>query len=223
VEEIVYRVRQAFVESSPLDDYTFPIVALLRGRKVDQRLEQHFGSVEIENLWRPFFCVSANLTTGKPQVHDQGDLVRALRASIAIPGLLPPVITREGVLVDGAVLNNLPTDVMANKQRGFILAVDVARDLALQPHTGHWATKVLRRVGSIAPEAPSIGSVLIRAGTVSSDAQVAMTRRKANMVLQPPLSEIGLRDWRAFDRAVEIGYAHAKVALDDGLFDKTTQ
>jgi NTE family protein len=57
-------------------------------------------------------AVSSNLTSGRIEVHRTGLMRRAMRASIAIPGVLPPVVMDGQVLVDGAVLKNFPTSVM---------------------------------------------------------------------------------------------------------------
>ena len=132
-DEFDTRMRRAFVDSNPLDDYTFPFVALTKGRKVTARLREHFGESRIEDLWRPYFCVASNLTTAMVAVLRQGVLWRALRASIAIPGLLPPSIEHGAVLSDGAVLNNLPADIMATLRRGPIIGVDVTHYRALLP------------------------------------------------------------------------------------------
>ena len=74
---------------------------------------REFGDVAIEDLPLPFFCVSSNLTTGHSEVHRRGMLWRWLRASVAIPGVLPPVMNNGEVLVDGGTMNNLPVDVDA--------------------------------------------------------------------------------------------------------------
>ena len=104
LEEMDRRIRLAFVDSSPLDDIAFPMLAMTRGGKVARRLEENFGDVQFADLWRPCFCVSSNLTTGMPQVHRRGLVRAALRASISLPGLLPPATQGQNVLVDGAVL-----------------------------------------------------------------------------------------------------------------------
>lgn len=108
------RLADAFIGQNPLNDYTLPYHALTRVSKVDAALRMSFGDLWIEELWLPYFCVSSNLTTGGAMVHGNGDLATALRASIAIPGLLPPVMSSDGVLVDGGMMNNLPADVMAD-------------------------------------------------------------------------------------------------------------
>ena len=103
--EIDRRIRKAFVESNPLSDYRLPVVALVKGHRVDARLREHFGDRLIEDLDLPFFAVSTNLTQGTFRVHTQGLLRNALRATISLPGILPPVVSDNQVLVDGAVLN----------------------------------------------------------------------------------------------------------------------
>src|ERR1700686_4104342 len=128
--EIRERLRSAFVESSPINDYTLPFLSLVKGHKIARRLEEHFGSTFIEDLWRSFFCVSTNLSAGVLAVHRDGTLVRALRASVAIPGLLPPVMIDREAHVDGGVINWLPVDVMGSK-RGPAIAVDAAGEPAL--------------------------------------------------------------------------------------------
>ena len=81
-------------------------------------LRRELGDIDIEDLPLPFFCVSSNLTTGRIAVHQQGPLWRWLRASVAIPGVLPPVFQGGEVFVDGGAMNNLPVDVMRAKGRG---------------------------------------------------------------------------------------------------------
>jgi NTE family protein len=152
VAEASERVVDAFVKDSPLNDYTVPFVALTRGAKVESRLARHFGETRIEDLWLPFFCLSTNLSTAQAVVHRTGRLATALRASIAIPGLLPPVATQDGVLVDGAMMNNVPADVMADLERGPVLAIDVAGDVAFQkPDARGWRMRLLRRWPAFRP------------------------------------------------------------------------
>ena len=212
--ELAKRLRRAFVEVNPLRDYTLPFIALVRGRVVASLLRDAFGGTRIEDLWRPFFCLSTNLTSGRVVVHREGPLWRALRASAAIPGVLPPVIEAGEVLVDGGVINNLPVDVMRRLGRGPVIAVDVAADRALTHvppeledcSPWQWLVHGRRYV-------PSIAAVLMRAGTINSEAQDRRMHRDADLLLRPPLASIGMLDWQAFDRTVEIGYRHTLQAL----------
>ncbi|HEY4820115.1 MAG TPA: patatin-like phospholipase family protein [Xanthobacteraceae bacterium] len=212
-DEFKGRLRRAFVDSNPINDYTLPFFSLVRGDKVARRLAEHFGGIRIENMWRPYCCVSTNLTAGRLAVHRDGSLLDALRASVAIPGLLPPVMIEGEAHVDGGMMNGLPVDVMSSRC-GAVIAVDVASDPLGMPFPSiddkpsRW--RFLRGV-------PPIVDLLVRAATVNSDALARTVRARATMLFQPPLATVNLLDWRAFDRAIDIGYRYAvdKLAQSD--------
>ncbi|HCR66145.1 MAG TPA: cyclic nucleotide-binding protein, partial [Oceanicaulis sp.] len=168
-EELEDRMRRAFVASNPLSDWVMPVVSLTRGKRVDRRLKEHFGDVDIAELPRPFFCVSSNLSTGATRIHRSGSLSRALRASIAIPGLLPPIVDGDDVLVDGAVFNNFPIQELKAYHRGVNVGSDVTRNNAINaddfrdpPNFAGWVA----RHGLSDP--PPIASLLMRAATAGT-------------------------------------------------------
>ena len=115
------------------------MIALVRGRKVSQLLREHYGDMRIEELPKPFFCVSSDLTTGRIHVHRTGVLWRALRASVSLPGILPPVTYHGHLLVDGGVMNNLPVDVMSENRHGPIIASDVTGEIDLHATDDRYA------------------------------------------------------------------------------------
>jgi len=107
-------------------DYTLPIASLLAGHRITRAIERNCRDWDIEDLWLPYYCVSTDITTGRVVSHRRGSLLRAVRASVAIPGVLPPVPDGESLLVDGGVLNNLPIDSMREMNpTGIVIAVDV--------------------------------------------------------------------------------------------------
>jgi len=208
-EELLERFREGFARSNPLSDYAMPFVALTRGRKVSRQLRAHFGDGRIEDLWRPFFTVAANLTTGSLSVLKEGPIWQALRASIALPGLLPPWIADGEVFVDGAVMNNLPADVMRSIDGGVIVAVDVTRYETLRAYSSPRRPLIWRLLTGQQFGGPSIVSTLLRSAHVGSDVQTRLSREAADLVIDPPLADVDLRDWKAIDRAAESGYRHA--------------
>lgn len=215
--EIRARMVVAFVGQNPLNDYTLPFHALTRGLKVEAALRASFGEARIEDLWLPFVCVSSNLTTGAAMVHRSGDLAAALRASIAIPGLLPPVVSDDGILVDGGMMNNLPADVMAAMHRGPVLAVDVGSDRAFtdMPERS-WRGHLVRRLLGLPDAMPGIAPLLLRAATVSSDAQTMMSVSRATVLLKPPLAGVDLRAWSSLETTAAVGYRCAREAIEAG-------
>jgi NTE family protein len=198
-EEMRLRYRRGFVDTNPVNDYTFPFIALTRGRKVARLLQREYGEVLIEDLRQPFFCVSSNLTTGRALEHRNGSLAEALRASVAIPGVMPPVYRGEDVLVDGAAINNLPVDIMQSHAPGLVIGCDVGAD--------HYA------LGRRGKRRINIFQVLMRSGMVNSASSAAALRALADVLLKPPLVNIDLLNWRAFDRAIQAGYDYAMPLL----------
>ncbi|MEO9968952.1 MAG: patatin-like phospholipase family protein [Hyphomonadaceae bacterium] len=212
--EIEYRIRKGFVETNPLGDYNLPVVGLVRGRRVDKRLKEHFGDALIGDLEIPYYCVSTNLTDGDSRIHRRGFVRHALRSSIALPGILPPVIDDGDVLVDGGVLNNFPVDVMQGLHRGLNIGSDVTRqrhgfpadEFIEPPGFFRWALhNGLRRT-------PPIASLLMRAATVGVNPRA--NREHAHICVIPDISKLELRDWDSYEAAVEAGYRSAVETLD---------
>ncbi|MGZ3403370.1 MAG: patatin-like phospholipase family protein [Phenylobacterium sp.] len=214
--EMELRIREAFVDTSPLADIAFPLLAMTHGLQVNERLAHHFGDTQIADLWLPFFCLSSNLTTGAYQMHRRGLLRRALRASISLPGILPPATDDQNVLVDGAVMKNFPADVMRAGQLGPIVGVDVtggrsitADDVARPASIWRWIWSGQWRNG------PPIVSLLMRAATVSTSRDLAAARDATDVLVTPEVSKVEIRDFSgAYGEAVAEGYRATIAALD---------
>ncbi|CAM3871001.1 patatin-like phospholipase family protein [Aquirufa aurantiipilula] len=109
-------------------DFTLGKHGFVKGERIFDVLSQFINVPQIEDFRIPFTAVAADMHTKKEVWFQSGDLYRALRASIAIPGIFTPVIDGEHVLVDGGVLNPLPLNVV-NRQAGeMIVAVDLNGD-----------------------------------------------------------------------------------------------
>jgi NTE family protein len=212
-DEIEARVRDAFVSSNPLGDHVLPVVALTRGQRVEERLKRHFGDTLIEDLETPFFCTSSEMTRGVTRIHRRGLLRDALRASISLPGILPPVVAAGELLVDGAVMNNFPTDLMNSLHRGVTIGVDVAREGSISPEAFADPPGFLSWVWRHGfRSAPPIVSLLMRAAT--SRQELRPRESPADILVAPPVAGVQLRDWKSYDLAVIDGYAATLGALD---------
>jgi NTE family protein len=108
-----------FVKERAFRRPTLPRYGLLDHKPFDRALRAEFGDVLIEDLWRPFFAVSTDLANQKPKIHRQGPVWQAIRASSAVPGVLPPFFTAEGeMLADGALMDNVPLRPMKALKTG---------------------------------------------------------------------------------------------------------
>jgi NTE family protein len=204
-----------FVENNPLNDYTLPIVALARGRKVTRLLRKHYGDTQVEECWRQFMCTASDLSSGQVRVFRTGPVWKALRASVAIPGVVTPVVEGDHVLVDGGVLNNMPIDLVLAMRRGPVIAVDVERENTIVAEGGAledqslWNLLRANRRG-----APNIIGLLMRAGTVGSNAQIKLLRPHVDLLIEPPLTRISMLDWKSYRAAIDGGYRHAIELLE---------
>jgi NTE family protein len=193
------RCRSELVERRPFSDFTVPRVALLRTRRAEAMLGRLFGDTCIEGLARGYFCVSADLVSGREVTHRSGPLVDAVAASISLPGMAPPRRDRDRLLVDGGVLDNLPVGTMRDLGVGTVIAVDVSGSLHRAP----------------GERLPSIIETLGRASVLGGHAKLERQRAAADLLITPAVTDIGIMDWKTFPRAVDAGYRAAVAALTE--------
>jgi predicted acylesterase/phospholipase RssA/CRP-like cAMP-binding protein len=208
-----------FVAVNPTGDYTVPLFSLVRGRRTRSGLHTHFSALRIESLPRRFFCLSCDLVARESVVHRTGSLYDAVRASLGIPGIFPPIATADGrLLVDGGVLDNLPVATMARTGEGPVIAVDVSAQSGdfkrrRGPLTTAMARPLRRYLTGSEAEIPRLTETIVRTLTVGSVDTAAAARRHAELVIQPQLEGIGLMDWRRLDDARAAGREAARLAL----------
>ncbi|HUS24445.1 MAG TPA: patatin-like phospholipase family protein [Candidatus Binatia bacterium] len=215
--EMLHVVRETFVTHNYLNDYMFPRIALIRGRKFLRRLREVFGERSIEQLRMPWFCVSTNLTRGAPVVHDHGPIDIWLAASMAVPGIAPPVVWKGELLADGAVVDSLPTDVMQSLERGPIIASDVSTegDIRAPGMEGPDPEGLLNWTGPGEP--PNLRDILFRTATLTSESGVQRRAASADLYLRMPVTGIGMFEWKRIDEIVDRGYQMAREKLAEGL------
>lgn len=206
-----------------MNDYTLPLISLARGRRLNRRLQQIFGNLQLEDLWRPCFLVSSNLTRGRVVVHRTGPVWRAVRASSSLPGIVPPVIDQGDLLYDGCLLNNLPMDVMREEVgEGAVIAVDVVPpvDLEVIPTPldapsgwqilWSWLNPFAKKI-----VLPDIFSIVQRAGQIGcvQARQQMIDQKLADLYLRPPVGHFEIMDFNAVDETAEIGFEFAQPKL----------
>jgi NTE family protein len=209
------RMRAAFYHDNPVGDYTLPLISLTRGRKASASLHKHFGDRLIEDCPCAYFCVSANLTSGELKIHRTGPIWRATRASTSIPGVLPPVIDGSDILIDGGILNNLPIDIMSAMRRGPLIAVDVSRDYGFKSTIDELDQRSIWQLMSHARQGtPNILRVLMAATTIGSLTHLKRLRSQVDVLIEPPLAQVSMLDWKAFNFTVEAGYRHTMEVME---------
>ncbi len=227
LEEIRLRT-QAFATGG--ERLTLPLVSIVSGRRVERDLKKMFGDTTIDDLWRPFFAAACNLSKGITSVQDRGPLWRAVLASNSPAGLFPPVLDQGDLLVDGAILENVPVEAMRSrlgtpleKRRGngTVIAIDVDVREGLGAHPDQARLSVWSTIkGYFSPDdmypSPSIASILYSAGHIGGANQRGRTIAQADHYLEPPVAQFSLMGYRRSQEIVDVGYRYAMEKLKNG-------
>lgn len=199
---------------------TFPLFSLLSGKRVRRDLQQMFGDTTVEALWRPFFAVSCNLSRAKIKVHDSGPLWLSILASNSPAGILPPVISEGDLLVDAALLDNVPVKAMRERLGfGTLIAVDVdvSEELTVDPQleqlTG-WQVLRQRLFHRKEARLPGIVDLLHRSGHLGGLVNRETSKAMADHYLQPPVSKFTLMAYGRGEEIAEAGYQYAMAQID---------
>lgn len=214
--EMEHVAHETFVAKNYLNDYTMPRVSLIRGQRFHNRLTAIFGNRQIEELRRTYYCVSTNLTTGMPAIHDCGGLATWVGTSMSVPGVAPPIAFEGDLLCDGAVVNNLPTDVMQSLERGVIIASNVSAfgDISA-PGAGIGLPDqqaLLRWRGE--RRAPKLSEILMRSASLASETSIQQASiERADICLNLPVQDIGMFEWNRLEDLIERGYRQAMEQL----------
>ncbi|RYU94663.1 patatin-like phospholipase family protein [Emticicia agri] len=224
-EKLYGVMRAIYLEGkNPTSDFNLiPYFSLIKGKKVEEILEKYYGTVDIEDLWRSFYCVSSNITKAVAVIHQHGKLRKYVRASISLPGVFPPVIDDDGLLVDGGIFNNTPVDVMLSMGVGKVISVDMNIQRSLQKkeeiQTGNTWTSFKARVmgNSTGAKIPNMMSMIFQSTTIASDFKANQYKPYCDLYINPNVSNFGLMDWKSYDKIVEIGYQTAVSAIKEQL------
>lgn len=216
-QQMLARMRETFVTGKFLNDYSLSRISLISAEKFRRQLKVVFGERRIEDLELPFYCLSTNLTRGVPVVHDQGELATWVGASMAVPGIAPPIVHRGELLVDGGLLNAIPFDVMADMGRGQIIVSDVSREPNLRVEMAEDAeTTSLLSLGASARHL-NMFKILFHTATLTSERESRDIGERADLVLHMPVAGISMFDWDELDDIVYRAYHHADQKLDEWL------
>jgi NTE family protein len=213
--------RRAFA-SNPTGDFNWlPLISLISGtrlrRVVGQATSELLGfAADIEDLWKNFYCIATNYSQAREQRLAHGPLDKALVASTAIPGALPPAIANGDLLCDGGTFNNFPVDEM-RKLRGVgtVIGVDLStkkpRRMEFDEVPSTWALlrDRLRPRAKRLYKLPSLAAYLMNVTILYSVSRQRHAQLQTDLYFNPSLDRVGLLEWKRFDHIVMQGYAHA--------------
>lgn len=223
-------------------DFNLAGTGLITGDRLGALLDQHLGHLDIEALAKPFAAVATEVGTGHEVWLRHGNLVQAMRASYALPGIFPPVDIARRWLFDGALVNPIPVSVCRALGARYVIAVNLNADMctrgtvvpdigapapakevaapaAAPAEPGGTMRSLLRRqwFGSEKDTRPGISSVVVDAMSIVQD-RIARSRLAGDppdAVINPRLSGIGPFEFHRADELIARGYAAAQREIDE--------
>ncbi len=225
VDTVTRHLRKAALFNPTKDYNLLPLISLIRGRRIKQMLQTCISDFTgrpdtgIEDSWLTFFTLSSNYTQAREEVHTRGSLLKYLRATAAIPGVFPPIIQGDDLLVDGGAFNNFPADVMSRTVVGKVIGVDLnidkPRKLNLDEIPGPAALfrdRFRPKMGK-KYRLPSLISIMLNSTLLYSSARRNQNIRFTDLYFNPDVSRFGMMSWASYDFIVDKGYEHAKEVL----------
>jgi len=187
---------------------TLPTSSVLSMSGVREGVQRVGGNSRFEDLPKPLGIVAADIASGSEVIFKRGLLWPAVLASMAIPGIYPPQRIGEHLLVDGGVLNPVPSSVAASLGADMVIAVKLASRNISEP---------LDIEGEeIGGKSISVVQAIMRAIDMMQGKIVTDTANAATILIEPDfgsLSGWGLRSFKQGRRYIEAGEAAGEAAL----------
>ncbi len=216
-----------------LVDLVFPLSGLISGKAVMSWLYDKLGARTFRDARIPIKIVAYDLIHRRDVVIEEGVLVDAIRKSISIPGVFQPIITKDQMIIDGGVMNPLPTDVLTQAGVKRILAVNVlqtpedvikgyeqtcreiakARDVYFVKDPIRWISVNLK-FWMNRNFFPNISDIIVRTLEASESVIARQSGKAADLVLQPDLEGLNWYELYQAEELIKRGEAVARKNID---------
>jgi NTE family protein len=215
---------------------------LFKGQRLVDFFRRHFADRPVDELTMPFAAVATALQTGEEIWLRSGSTIDAVRASIAVPGLLAPVLRDGAVLVDGGLVNPVPVSLARAMGADVVIAVDLGSDIlgrhlragsttdGLAGVVGDWIRKQQDNLGvspagqsNHQPKMPTLPEVVASSINIMQVriARSRMASEPPDVTIAPRLAHFRLLDFHRAKEAIEEGRsAVERVAHTLGLLNQ---
>lgn len=200
------------------NDMTFPMVSILSGKKIKKFAKDMYSDHHLEDIWVNSYCVSTNFSRASAKIHESGLIWKQVMASIAIPGVFPPVVIENYLHVDGSVMDNLPIEPMYRFPVARIFAVSLGglpdRQVNYEETPTGWSLFWDKMLKKRRFKIPSLGSIIINSLTLNSLQKEEVTKSKVSHYFELNLKGIGFMDDKRWKEILDKGYEQTNLYLD---------
>ncbi len=216
-----------------LIDLVIPVSGIISGKAVMSWLRGKLGKRTFRDTKIPLKIVAYDLMHRRDLIFSEGSIIEAIRKSISIPGVFQPVISKDQLIIDGGVMNPLPTDVLIHAGVKRIIAVNVlqspedvikgyektSRELekSLQVQFMHAPLEYITihiKLWLSRKFFPNISDIMVRTLEASESTLAVQSGRAADVLIHPDLSGLNWYDLHQAELLINQGEAAARASLD---------
>jgi len=180
---------------------------LVNDKKVDDILKKFLGDIKFSDCKKQFCCVAADLITGRKVVLNEGIVRDAVRASISVPGVFPPVPRNSELLVDGGVIEPLPTEAIKMLDANYI----IASSIVFEGNKPEGNIKKPGRLRSAENKKLSLQAIIDKSLNMVHSQMVKSYLNEAQIIIEPRIGDFGFFD---FSKGKEIIAAGRLAAIE---------
>ncbi len=223
-------------------DFRVRSAGLIGGKRLKETLKEHFKDMEFEDLPHPLICIATDLATGHEVWMRKGNLINAITASFALPGVFPPIHYDERYLVDGALVNPCPISPCQALGARMTIAVDLNTDLigkSTKPGTNYQTiagfdvfdnndvnpeaqkpfknSSITRRLFRREENNPSLFGVMISGLSILQDrlTRSRLAGEPPDIHIKPAIGHIGLLEFEKAEDLIKLGEEAAEKMIPE--------
>lgn len=222
-------------------DFRIRDAGLIGGTRLKAILKKELGDLKVEDLPKPFISVATDLVSGHEVWLRRGDLVEAMQASYALPGVFPPVFLDHRYLLDGALVNPVPVSVCRAMGARMVIAIDLNADSigkAAKPGQNYqtiagfdilnegdvpsgWQSwfsgSITRRLFSRQPDAPSLFGVMFSSLNIIQDrvTRARLAGDPPDVHIKPAIGQYGVLEFEKARDMIALGEAATEAAMPE--------
>ena len=170
-------------------DFTIPRTGIIKGRRIEDELKMVIGAnTEFRDLRIPFSCVAVDIDNGEEVVIKEGKVWEAMRASSSIPVIFTMVKWHGRNLVDGGLMNPVPTKTVRDMGADFVISVNVLPYKAVSDN-----------------REPSIFSIMMKAFYILDAKFIETSLSMSDAVIEPDVVHIAFTDFQRAEECINAG------------------
>jgi len=222
-DEALKKVEEVFLNKKALGKYSIPFYSFVDHKNCDHELKEGTENIDIEDMPINYFAVATNLSRNKLHIIRKGPLWQALRSSCSLPGILPPFITQDGeVLIDGALMDNVPIEILRAMKPGPNMVMDFAPPSTWKVNSSYekiprgWALlkQIMFPKRNPRKDYPTIFTILAKTMVTNAELRYAEIDQKNDIFLESKmLPDMGALSWEKLREQFDLAYKQMSSAI----------